>query len=103
MPTRSGEQVGPVQGQRLRRLELDRLVVDVDPLRLAVHADIRSRAVADEVGLSYRPGAANDPDDTMRMTGEVTKKDGNQVEVTLKGTNGMGDHVVGTVTLELPA
>ena len=53
--------------------------------------------------VAIRLGAPNYPDDTMRMTGEVTKKDGNQVEVSLKGTNGMGDHVVGTVTLELPA
>jgi len=53
--------------------------------------------------VAIRLGAPNYPGDTMRMTGQVTRKDGNQVEVTLKGANDLGDHVVGTVTLELPA
>jgi acyl dehydratase len=53
--------------------------------------------------VAIRLGAPNYPGDTMRMTGQVTKKDGAEVEVALKGANRMGDHVVGTVTLELPA
>jgi len=53
--------------------------------------------------VAIRLGAPNYPGDTMRMTGQVTKKDGGEVEVSLKGANSMGDHVVGTVTLELPS
>ena len=53
--------------------------------------------------VAIRLGAPNYPDDTMRMTGQVTKKADGQVEVSLKGTNSLGDHVTGTVTLELPA
>jgi acyl dehydratase len=49
-----------------------------------------------------RLGAPNYPGDTMMMTGEVTKKEKGLVEVSLKGSNSRGDHVVGTVTLELP-
>ena len=49
-----------------------------------------------------RLGAPNYPGDTMMMTGEVTKKEDGLVEVSLKGSNSRGDHVVGTVTLELP-
>jgi hypothetical protein len=37
------------------------------------------------------------------MTGTVTRKDGDEVEVDVRGTNRLGDHVTGTVTLELPA
>ena len=50
-----------------------------------------------------RLGAPNYPGDTMTLTGSVTKKDGNVVEVSLRGANSLGDHVTGTVTLELPA
>jgi hypothetical protein len=32
----------------------------------------------------------------------VTKKDGKVVEVAVRGANKLGDHVTGTVTLELP-
>ena len=49
-----------------------------------------------------RLGAPNYPGDTMTMTGQVTKKEDGLVEVSLKGSNSRGDHVVGTVTLELP-
>jgi hypothetical protein len=38
----------------------------------------------------------------MTMTGQVTKKEDGQVEVAVKGSNSLGDHVTGTVTLELP-
>jgi acyl dehydratase len=53
--------------------------------------------------VKIRLGAPNYPGDTMTLTGSVTKKDGNVVEVSLRGANSLGDHVTGTVTLELPA
>jgi len=53
--------------------------------------------------VAIRLGAPNYPDDTMRMTGKVTKKGDGEIEVSLKGTNSLGDHVTGTVTLVLPA
>ncbi len=52
--------------------------------------------------VKIRLGAPNYPGDTMVMTGTVTNKTGSEVEVTLRGSNGLGDHVTGTVTLELP-
>jgi len=51
--------------------------------------------------VKIRLGAPNYPGDTMVMTGTVTKKDGSVVEVSLRGANSLGDHVTGTVTLEL--
>ena len=55
-----------------------------------------------DVGI--RLGAPNYPDDTMTLTGSVTAKSGPEadgrrglVEVTLRGANGLGDHVTGTV------
>jgi MaoC like domain len=53
--------------------------------------------------VKIRLGAPNYPGDTMTMTGHVTKKEGHEVEVELRGANSRGDHVTGTVTLELPA
>jgi hypothetical protein len=47
-------------------------------------------------------GAPNYTGDTMSMTGQVTKKEDGQIEVSLKGSNSLGDHVIGTVVLELP-
>ncbi len=52
--------------------------------------------------VKIRLGAPNYPGDTMTMTGAVTKKEDGIVEVTLKGSNSLGDHVSGTVTLTLP-
>ena len=52
--------------------------------------------------VAIRLGAPNYPGDTMLMTGTVTKKADGEVEVSLRGANSMGDHVVGTVTLVLP-
>jgi acyl dehydratase len=49
-----------------------------------------------------RLGAPNYPGDTMRMTGSVTAKDDGVVEVAVRGANDLGDHVTGTVALELP-
>jgi len=52
--------------------------------------------------VAIRLGAPNYPGDVMLMTGKVTKKADGEVEVSLKGANSTGDHVVGTVTLVLP-
>ena len=52
--------------------------------------------------VKIRLGAPNYPGDTMTMTGQVTKKEDGLVEVALRGSNRLGDHVTGTVTLELP-
>jgi acyl dehydratase len=54
--------------------------------------------------VAIRLGAPNYPGDTMTLTGKVTAKDegAGTVEVGLRGANSLGDHVTGTVTLELP-
>lgn len=56
--------------------------------------------------VAIRLGAPNYPGDTMRITGAVTAKeqvDGEGiVEISLRGANGLGDHVTGTVRLTLP-
>ena len=49
-----------------------------------------------------RLGAPNYPGDTMTITGAVTRKDAGEIEVGLKGSNRLGDHVIGTVVLALP-
>lgn len=57
--------------------------------------------------VDIRLGAPNYPDDTMVLTGSVTAKDDGitdgigGIEVTLRGANGLGDHVTGTVRLRL--
>ena len=53
--------------------------------------------------VSIRLGAPNYPGDTMRLTGRVTKADPDDVEVEIRGVNGLGAHVTGTVTLAVPA
>ena len=52
--------------------------------------------------VSIRLGVPNYPDDTMRLTGTVKSVDGNEIEVSVRGTNSLGDHVVGTVRVQLP-
>jgi acyl dehydratase len=52
--------------------------------------------------VSIRLGAPNYPGDTMRLTGAVSAVDGNVVTVAVRGANELGDHVTGTVTLEMP-
>jgi len=60
--------------------------------------------------VSIRLGAPNYPGDTMVMSGRVTRCDpaperGDRrgvVEVTVRGANSRGNHVVGTVRLALP-
>lgn len=49
-----------------------------------------------------RLGVPNYAGDTLTMTGTVTAVDGKRVEVAVKGSNSLGDHVTGTVGLELP-
>jgi len=52
--------------------------------------------------VKIRLGAPNYPGDTMRLTGAVTAKADGVIEVGIKGANGLGDHVTGTVALALP-
>lgn len=60
--------------------------------------------------VAIRLGAPNYPGDTMTLTGEVTALRGpdpaeagfRQVEVSVRGANGLGDHVSGTVVVALP-
>jgi hypothetical protein len=49
-----------------------------------------------------RLGAPNYPGDTMKITGAVTRKEQGEIEIGLKGSNRLGDHVIGTVVLALP-
>jgi hypothetical protein len=49
-----------------------------------------------------RLGVPNYAGDTMTLTGEVTAVDGKRVEVKVRGSNSLGDHVTGTVGIELP-
>ena len=52
--------------------------------------------------VSVRLGAPNYPGDRMRMTGSVTRVEGAEIEIDVRGANSLGDHVMGTVTVELP-
>jgi len=59
--------------------------------------------------VAIRLGVPNYPDDTMTMTGRVEalhglEPDGGRgvVELAIRGANGLGDHVVGTVVVTLP-
>lgn len=54
--------------------------------------------------IRIRLGMPNYPGDTMVFSGEVTDRraDDRTVEITLKGRNGMGNHVTGTVRVQLP-
>jgi acyl dehydratase len=52
--------------------------------------------------VKIRLGAPNYPGDTMTMTGTVTAKADGVVEVAVRGSNSLGDHVSGTVSLMLP-
>ncbi|HXZ75889.1 MAG TPA: hypothetical protein VEH31_34155, partial [Streptosporangiaceae bacterium] len=47
-------------------------------------------------------GAPNYPGDTMTLSGCVTAVAGDVVTLTVRGANGLGDHVKGTVELSLP-
>ena len=52
--------------------------------------------------VKIRLGTPNLPGDTMTLTGSVTSKEGNEVEVEVAGKNSWGNHVTGTVRVELP-
>ncbi|WP_374774754.1 MaoC/PaaZ C-terminal domain-containing protein [Streptomyces sp. NBC_01310] len=62
---------------------------------LGPHAVLRKVAI--------RLGAPNYPGDTMTLTGTVTAVTGTTVEIRVVGANGIGRHVSGTVTAEVPA
>jgi len=49
---------------------------------------------------SIRLGVPNYAGDTMTMRGEVTAVEGNRVTVSVRGSNSLGDHVIGTVGVE---
>jgi acyl dehydratase len=50
-----------------------------------------------------RLGVPNYAGDTMTMRGEVTRVEGNEVEIAVRGSNSLGDHVIGSVVIGLPA
>ncbi|MEU5846161.1 MaoC family dehydratase [Saccharopolyspora shandongensis] len=54
--------------------------------------------------IRIRLGAPNYPGDTMVLSGEVTGKaePGRRVQVSVRGENGLGAHVTGTVDVQLP-
>ena len=54
--------------------------------------------------VEIRLGAPNYPGDTMTLEGCVTARDdeARTIEVSVRGRNGLGDHVVGRVVLALP-
>lgn len=51
--------------------------------------------------IQLRLGAPNYPGDTMRMRGEIASIGDDQVEVSFKGSNSMGNHVTGTAYLAI--
>ncbi len=55
--------------------------------------------------VDIRLGAPNYPGDTMTLEGSVTAKDeeAGTIEVSLRGRNGLGDHVTGRVLVAMPA
>ncbi|MER7758350.1 MaoC family dehydratase [Streptomyces sp. NPDC097619] len=67
------------------------------------------RYVTDRLGpgtvlrkVAIRLGAPNYPGDTMTLTGTVLSRTGDTVEIGVMGANGLGRHVTGTVTADLP-
>ena len=52
--------------------------------------------------VDIRLGAPNYPGDTMRLSGRVADKRDGVVTLEVRGANGLGDHVTGTVELALP-
>ncbi len=49
--------------------------------------------------IKVRLGAPNYPGDEMHLSGTVSGKDGDTIEVTVRGRNSLGEHVNGTVTV----
>jgi len=52
--------------------------------------------------VKIRLGTPNLPGDTMTLTGSVTSKEGDVVEVEVAGKNSWGNHVTGKVRVALP-
>jgi hypothetical protein len=52
--------------------------------------------------VAIRLGAPNYPYDQMRMSGQVESKDDGVIELSVRGQNGLGDHVKGKVRVLLP-
>ena len=52
--------------------------------------------------VKIRLGTPNLPGDTMTLTGSVTSKEGDVVEVEVAGKNAWGNHVTGTVRVAFP-
>jgi acyl dehydratase len=52
--------------------------------------------------VKIRLGTPNLPGDTMTLTGSVTSKEGDEVQVEVAGKNAWGNHVTGTVRVALP-
>ncbi|HUR15143.1 MAG TPA: beta-hydroxyacyl-ACP dehydratase [Mycobacteriales bacterium] len=50
---------------------------------------------------TIRLGVPNYAGDTMTLRGEVTAVDGKRVTVAVRGSNSLGDHVVGTVGVDV--
>lgn len=53
--------------------------------------------------VSIQLGVPNFPGDRMTFTGTVAAKVENTIDVEIRGSNRLGDHVTGTVSVELPA
>jgi len=56
-------------------------------------------AMARITAVDIRLGAPNFVGDTMRITGEVARVEGDEIDVKVSGRNAIGEHVVATVTL----
>ncbi|MET8134841.1 MULTISPECIES: MaoC family dehydratase [unclassified Streptomyces] len=52
--------------------------------------------------VAIRLGAPNHPGDTMVLTGSIEEVDGDTATVRILGANGIGRHVMGTVTVTVP-
>jgi hypothetical protein len=53
--------------------------------------------------LSVRLSAPNYPGDTMTFAGSIAAKNaGDLIDIALCGRNALGNHVTGTITIELP-
>ncbi len=52
--------------------------------------------------VKIRLGVPNYAYDTMTLSGEVSARQGSEIEVEVRGANSLGDHVKGRVRLELP-
>jgi len=52
--------------------------------------------------VAVRLGVPNYAGDTMVLSGRVTAVEGSSVDLAVRGRNSLGDHVTGSVTVELP-